>query len=123
MGDPDLERPPVSAGDLTDDEKMWAMFAHMSYLLTFVIGVSCIAPLIIWMMKKDSSAFVEDQAKEALNFQLTALIAVLILSATCVGAVLLPVVIVGGVVYGIMGGVAANRGEVYRYPYTFRMIN
>ena len=123
MGDPDLKMPPVVEGGVTDEEKTWAMFAHMSYLLTFVIGVSCIAPLIIWIVKKDSSEFIEDQAKEALNFQLSALIAALVLSATCVGVVLLPVVVVGGVVYGIIGGMAANRGEVYRYPYTFRMIN
>jgi len=120
MGDPEIKIPPVSTGVPTDEEKMWAMLAHMSYLLTFVIGVSCIAPLIIWIIKKDSSAFIEDQAKEALNFQLSVLIAVLVLSVTCFGPI---VVIVGGLVYGIIGGMAANRGEVYRYPYTFRMIN
>lgn len=123
MGDPDVKTPPVVTGELTNEEKMWGMFAHMSFLLTFVIGVSCIAPLIIWMIKKDSSAFIEDQAKEALNFQLSSLIAILVCSVTCVGAVLLPVIVVGGVVYGIIGGMAANRGEIYRYPYTFRMIN
>ncbi len=123
MGDADAKMPPVVTGELTEEERMWGMLAHLSYLLTFVIGVSCIAPLVIWVIKKDSSEFVEDQAKEALNFQLSALIAVLVLSVTCVGAVLVPVVVVGGIVYGITGGMAANRGEVYRYPYTFRMIN
>jgi len=123
MGEPDIKTPPVATGDLTNEEKMWGMLAHMSFLLVFVIGVSCIAPLIIWMIKKDSSAFIEDQAKEALNFQLSALIAILVCSVTCIGAVLLPVIVVGGVIYGVIGGMAANRGEVYRYPYTFRMVN
>ena len=123
MGDPSLKPPIVPTIDTSGDDKMWAMLAHMSFLLTFVIGISCIAPLIIWLMKKESSEFIADQAKEALNFQLAAMIAVLVLSATCIGAILLPVVVVGGVVYSILGGMAANRGEVYRYPYTFRMIN
>ena len=122
MGDPDIKTPPIVVDSVTQDEKMWGMFAHMSFLLTYVIGVSCIAPLIIWMIKKDSSAFIEDQAKEALNFQLSSLIAILVLSATCIGVILLPVVLIGGIVYGIIGAMAANRGEVYRYPYTFRMI-
>ncbi len=119
MGDPDLKMPPQVVGGLTDDDKLWAMLAHLSGL----IGLSFIGPLVIWLVKKDTSAFVENQAKEALNFQLTIILASLVASATCVGVVLLPVIIIGGIVYAVIGGMAANRGEVYQYPYTFRMIN
>ena len=119
MGDPDAKMPPIATGDLTDDDKLWALFAHLSGL----VGLSLFGPLIIWLIKKDSSPFVEAHAKEALNFQLTILVAALILSATCVGIALVPVVVVGGIVYAVIGGMAANRGESYRYPYTFRMIN
>ncbi|MDP6555078.1 MAG: DUF4870 domain-containing protein [Pirellulaceae bacterium] len=119
MGDPDIKMPPIADGKSSDEDRMWAMFAHLSGL----IGLSCLGPLIIWLVKKDSSAFVEDQAKEALNFQLTLLIAAIVLGATCIGVALLPVIVVGGIVYAVIGGMAANRGEIYRYPYTFRMIN
>ncbi|MCB9875089.1 MAG: DUF4870 domain-containing protein [Planctomycetaceae bacterium] len=99
------------------------MLSHLSYFLTFVIGVSCVAPLVIWILKRDSSEFVEDQAKEALNFQLSAFIVTLVLAATVCGIPLILVVFIMSIVYSIQAGMAANRGEYYRYPYTFRMIN
>ena len=108
----------------TPDERTWAMLAHLSYLLSWLgAGPICwIAPLLIWVLKKDQSAFVEDQAREALNFQ----ISVWLVSVVCgVTICLLPVtlvVLIGAVVYSIIAGMAANRGEVYRYPYTFRLI-
>jgi uncharacterized protein len=82
-----------------------------------------VGPLVIWLIKKDTSPFVDDQAKEALNFQLTCLIASLVTAASCVLAPLAIVLIVGGIVYGVIAGIEANKGNTYRYPYTFRMIH
>ncbi len=117
--------PPInsSAFDLSNEDRTWGMLSHLSYFLTFVIGVSCIAPLVIWIIKKDTSEFIEDQAKEALNFQLSAFIVSLVLAATVCGIPLILVVLIMSIVYSIQAGMAANRGEYYRYPYTFRMIN
>ncbi|HRX78533.1 MAG TPA: DUF4870 domain-containing protein [Pirellulaceae bacterium] len=117
--------PPVKSGEfeLSSDDRTWGMLSHLSYFLTFVIGVSCVAPLVIWILKRDSSEFVEDQAKEALNFQLSAFIVTLVLAATVCGIPLILVVFIMSIVYSIQAGMAANRGEYYRYPYTFRMIN
>ncbi len=109
--------------EVTSDDKTWGMLAHLSYFLTFVIGVSCIAPLVIWIIKKDESEFIEDQAKEALNFQLSAFIVSLVLIVTVCASPLLLVVLIMSIVYSIQAGMAANRGERFRYPYTFRMIN
>ncbi len=122
----DFEKaPPVKSPELdtSSDDRTWGMLAHLSYFLTFVIGVSCVAPLVIWIIKKDESEFIEEQAKEALNFQLSALLASILLAATVCGIVLLPVIFVMSIVYSIQAGMSANRGEAYRYPYTFRMIN
>src|SRR5262249_43800042 len=97
-----------------------AMFGHMGGI---VLGF--LAPLIIWMMKKDQSKFVDDQGKEALNFQLTMLIGHLVGLATSlvfIGLILWPVIIILNIVYCILGGMAANRGEVYRYPFAFRIV-
>jgi uncharacterized Tic20 family protein len=100
------------------DERTWALIAHISPIVVAFIG-----PLVIWLIKKDESPFVGDQAKEALNFQLAILIVIVICMATCVGAVLAPVVGVGGLVYSIIAAIEANKGVYYRYPYTIRLIN
>ena len=102
----------------SNDDRLWALMAHLSIL----VGLGIVAPLVIWLVKKDDSPFVEDQAKEALNFQLAVAIASLVLTATCIGAIVLPVVVVGGIVYGILGGMDAYKGITYRYPYTIRII-
>jgi len=102
----------------SSDDRLWATLAHVSI---FVFGI--FGPLIIWLVKKEESPFVEDQAKEALNFHLTILIASLVCTATCIGLLLLPVISVGGWVYGVLAAIDANKGIRYRYPYTLRMIN
>ena len=102
-------------GHASDDERMWAMFAHLSPF----VGLSIFGPLIIWMIKKDESAFVDDQGKEALNFHLSALIAVLATAVTCIGPFIVSII---AMVYHIMAAVEANKGVCYRYPYTLRLI-
>lgn len=126
----DSHEPPIieALASSTADEQLWAMVAHLSYLLTYVMGLSFLAPLIIWLLQKEKSPFVVDQAKEALNFQLAALLVNAILGVatffTCgVSLILVPVVLVGATVYSIIAGIAANRGEAYRYPYTIRFIS
>ncbi len=103
----------------TSDDRTWAMLAHISP----IVGLGFIGPLIVWLIYKDKSPFVADQAKEALNFSLAVLISVLILCATCIGVIVAPVVSIGALVYGIIAAMEANKGVWYRYPYTFRMIS
>jgi uncharacterized Tic20 family protein len=106
------------------DEKNMGMLAHLLGIFTFFIG-----PLIIWLMKKDQSKYIDEQAKEALNFQITASIALLACSILMiipfVGCVLLVVVLaahVARLVLSILGTVAASKGEMYRYPLTLRLV-
>lgn len=107
----------------TEDERMWGMLAHLSGLIAGIVGLPFLGPLIVWLMKKDESPFVGDQAKEALNFQIAVLIAILICMVTCVGIILLPVVGIGSLIFSILAAVEANKGVMYRYPYTIRLIN
>lgn len=110
----------------TKDDRTWAMLCHLAGLAGYVIPLGNIfGPLIIWMIKKDQSWFVDDQGKEALNFQISltiyiiiAIISILIL----VGIVLIPVVAVGGLILMIIAAVRANEGVAYRYPFTLRLI-
>jgi uncharacterized Tic20 family protein len=131
-GDPGLTGVPSA------EQRQWALFAHLSALAGAVVtgpfgaGWGCfIGPLIIWLMKKDSMPFVDDQAKEALNFNITVAIASLVLLVFSVltlgiGLVLaIPLWIIIGIfwlVFTIMAGVKANAGERYRYPFALRLI-
>ena len=102
----------------TPDDRTWAMLAHLSP----IVGLGFIGPLVVWLIYKDKSPFVADQAKEALNFALAMLIVVLICIVTIVGICVLPVVGIGALVYQIIAAMESNKGVWYRYPYIFRMI-
>jgi uncharacterized Tic20 family protein len=119
------------------EEKQWAMFAHLSALvgglLTSAVGGwgVFLGPLVIWLMKKDTMAFVNDQGKEALNYNITVAIAcfaLLLLSIVTLGVGLLiaiPLWIVIGIawlVLTIIASIKASNGEYYRYPMTLRLV-
>jgi hypothetical protein len=105
------------------DERMWSMLAHIG---TILIGV--IAPLITYLMYKDRSQFVKQQSSESLNFQITMLIAYVvawILTGVTLGLLFFApaLVWIANLVFVIMAGIAANKGENYRYPFAIRMIS
>ncbi|MCA0989113.1 DUF4870 domain-containing protein [Guptibacillus algicola] len=113
---------------LPDEEtRSWAMFAHLSALSGYLIPFgNIIAPLIIWSIKKDVHPFINEQAKEALNFQICMTVYGIIaglLTLILIGFILLPVIFIIQLVFIIIASVKANQGEDYRYPLTFRMIS
>jgi uncharacterized Tic20 family protein len=117
---------------LTAEDRQWGLFAHLSALLGLLVGgLTFIGPLIVWLVKKDESKFVDYHGKESLNFQLNILIYTLILVAATVGtcgiglivtAPLLGALAVYAIVMPIIAGLKANEGKLYEYPLTFRMI-
>jgi len=114
--DPSPAAQPLSPAD----EKLWATLIHVGGI---VIGF--IAPLIGYLVLRDRSAFVRDNARNALNFQILITIAYVagsILTVVLIGVLVLLAAAVVGIVFSIMGAVAANRGEVYRYPLTVNFI-
>lgn len=108
------------------EARTWAMAAHLSVLSGFIIPFgNLIAPLVIWLIKKDEFPFVNDQGKEALNFQITMSIAAVIsgvLTMICIGIPMLIAVAILNIVFPIIAGIKANDGIEYRYPYTLRLI-
>jgi uncharacterized Tic20 family protein len=106
----------------TKDSTNLAMLAHV---LGIIAGF--IPPLIIWLLKKDEDAYIDDQAKEALNFQIMLLIvyAVLIV-ASCItfglSTFLMPIVWLVSIVFMILAAVAASKGQQYRYPINLRLV-
>jgi len=120
------------------EEKQWAMFAHLSALLGGLLTSGWagsigffIGPLVIWLMKKDTMPFVNDQAKEALNFAITVSLAYVVLLMLTIlslgiGALLTVPLMIGigiaAIVFFIVAAVRANQGTAYRYPVTLRLV-
>ncbi|AYF51661.1 DUF4870 domain-containing protein [Pseudomonas aylmerensis] len=103
-----------------------AMLCHLAAFLGFVFPFgSVVGPLILWQMKKEVDPFIDDQGKEALNFQITvaiAWIACIVLAFAVVGFFLMLALAIATVVLTIIGSIKANKGIVYRYPLTWRVI-
>lgn len=118
---------PVSVGpsdrETNKDARLWAMICHLASFA----GVSVlpgfgyvIGPLIVWLIKKKEFPFVDEQGKEAVNFQITMFIysiAAGLLIFACIGVVLLPAVTVVDIVFIIIAAIKVNDGQHYRYPY------
>jgi uncharacterized protein len=94
-------------------------------LLCHLLGIftSFLVPLIIWLLKKDSSPFVDDQAKEALNFQITRILATFAcLSAFCIAPFLIAAVQITCLVFAIIATTQSSKGIAYRYPVCLRLV-
>jgi uncharacterized protein len=105
---------------IDQDSKTWGMLVHLSALLTGFIG-----PLVILLVKKGQMPFVEENAKEALNFQISVLIYVIIsviLACVFIGIFTMIAVVVCNLIFTVMAAVQANEGKVYRYPLCIKFI-
>ena len=120
------EPKPMNQLDSNPESRMWAMVAHISALSGFVIPFgNILGPLIVWLVKRDEMAFVEDQGKEALNFNISMTIYGIIsalLMFILIGFALLLILGVVWLVFVILAAVKANEGTAYRYPLTLRLI-
>ena len=127
MSTPDPAAPASSPSMPSAEERNWALFAHLSAFAGCLIPFgSILGPLIIWLVKKDQMPFVNDQGREALNFQITMAIAMVVsavLILILIGLVLIWAVVVFDVVFIIIAAVKASNGEHYRYPISLRLIN
>jgi uncharacterized Tic20 family protein len=108
------------------DARMWAMLCHLGALGGYIIPFGhIIAPLVIWLIKKDESLLVDDQGKESLNFQISITVyafVAIVLTAIIIGFILLPAVVIFDLIMIIVAAVKANSGEKYRYPLCIRFI-
>lgn len=109
-----------------NDESNWGMFAHLSALVGLVIPFgSLIAPLIIWLTKGKESAYVGEQARESLNFQITMAIVFavcFVLSFIVIGLLFMILAGIADLVFIILATITASKGQMYRYPYTLRLV-
>lgn len=111
------QAPPLSPAD----EKLWATLTHVGGIF-----VSVLAPLVTYLVFKDRGPFVRHHTAEALNFQLTLLIAHILsgfLWIVLIGALGTALLTVLGLVFSVIAAVAANNGQFYRYPLTIRFVS
>ncbi len=109
------------------EERTWAMVAHLSAFAGHVLpGVGqLVGPLVVWLIKRDSMPYVDNQGKEALNAQISFTIYGAIAWVLCfvlIGFLFLFVIYVADIVLVIMAAIAANEGKPYRYPLIFRLV-
>ena len=107
--------------EVSKDARMWAMFCHLGGLAGYVAPVvgNIVAPLIFWQIKKDEYPFVDEQGKEAVNFQISlslyGIVGSIACLITCIGAVLIPFLIsavyIIDLVFLLIAAVKANNGE------------
>jgi len=105
----------------SNDEKNIATITHLGGTV-----FSFFPALIVWLLKKDESAFIAAEAKEALNFQITIALAMFIASFLVwilIGFVLIPIIWILNIVFCIVAAISTSKGESYRYPLSIRLIN
>jgi uncharacterized protein len=121
------ESKPATPGAVpTQDERTWGMIAHLSAFAGFVFPFgNIIAPLVIWLARRDQSAFVAAQAKEALNFNISVVLGWIV----CGVLVFVFIGILLGVALGIawlamtiIAAIKASEGIDYRYPISLRLV-
>lgn len=114
------------------DDRLWGMLCHLSALavlfngLTLVVPIfNILGPLVIWLLKKNDSPFIDEQGKRALNFQITVSIAWLIclpFVLLLVGVFFLYALCIADLVFVIIASIKVNQGESYKYPYSLNLI-
>lgn len=118
------ETPPTGIGA---EQRNWAVVCHLSALLGFVVwGVGIVlGPLVAWLVKRDTHPFVDDQGKEALNFQITVFLAGLVCTGLMFVLIGIPLLVALGIfdlVCIVIAAVKASEGVAYRYPISLRLI-
>jgi hypothetical protein len=105
----------------SNDDKNIATITHLSGML-----FSFVPSLVVWLLKKDDNAYIAAEAKEALNFQLSVVIAQLIAAVlvwVLIGFLLMPIIWLANIALCIIAAIHTSKGETYRYPFSLRLIN
>jgi len=111
----------------TSDERKWAMLCHLSALSVY-IGIpfgNVLGPLVIWLLKRDESSYVDEQGREAINFHMSMMIYVIVatmFSFIIIGIPFLIALFISSIVFSIIAAVKASDGVAYRYPMTIRLL-
>lgn len=113
--------------DVSSSDRTWGILVHAAAFVGFVIPFgNILAPLIIWAIKKDGSQFVDDNGKQAINFQITWTVLLFLVGLTIflvIGLVLVPLVALAWVILVVIAIIRASNDQVYDYPLTLDLIS
>jgi uncharacterized Tic20 family protein len=123
----DADTTTAAAPALTENERTWGMLAHLSALVGVAVPLfGCVlGPLVVWLGRRDQSSFVEGQAKEALNFNISVFLAsvvCLLLMLVFIGFILGAALFVAWLVMTLTAAIKASEGVAYRYPFSLRLV-
>ncbi len=119
----------VATGQIQDGlsttDRHWSMWMHLSVLLAILVvtaPIAIVAPLVMWLSRRNSSAFIDDHGREVMNMSITGACLLAVAMVTGIGFLAwIPWAIVAFI--GIIrGAVASSNGEYFRYPMTFRFL-
>lgn len=123
----------VPATAPTQEEKTWALIAHLSPIVGVMVGLPFLGPLIVWLIKKEESEFVKMNALHSLAFNLIffgAMIVLVILTILLmcigIGVLLIPVLMIlslAALGYWVVGAINASNGYIYSYPVSGGFVN
>lgn len=120
-------QPPLVSAPAVTNVRSWTALCHASALLGVFLHFPghLLAPLIVWLAKRDDSPEIDAHGKEAVNFQLSMLIYNVVAAVFClilVGFVFLAVLWVLNAILVIVAAIHASDGKFYRYPMTIRFL-
>lgn len=120
---PPLGTPPASG---SKPDHTWELLCHISALAGLVIPFgNILGPLVVWLIKREQIPAVDAHGKEAMNFQISFTIYLIVAWITVfilIGFVLVPLLAIADLVLLIIAAIKASKGELYRYPFTIRLI-
>jgi len=111
----------------SENERTWGMLAHLSALAGLVLPLigTVLGPLLVWLVRRDESEFVAAHAKEALNFNISVLLAALacmLLMLVFIGFLLGTALFIAWLVMTLIAAIKASEGHPYRYPFSLRLV-
>jgi uncharacterized Tic20 family protein len=125
--DPDPADTTTDASEVDDEERTWGILAHAGGFAGLAVPFgNVVAPLVVWLVKRDESRFVDENGIRALNFQLTWSVILLVTALSVlvgVGLVLFPLAMLAWLILTVVGTVRATDDEVYDYPLTIGFVD
>ena len=125
--DPDPADTTTDASEVDDEERTWGILAHAGGFAGLAVPFgNVVAPLVVWLVKRDESRFVDENGIRALNFQLTWSVVLLVTALSVlvgVGLVLFPLAVLAWLILTVVGTVKAADDEVYDYPLTIGFVD
>lgn len=123
----EVDPSPASSAAPTENERTWGMLAHLAALVGLIVPLvgNVVAPWLVWLTKRDQSAFVGEQARESLNFNISVSLAAIVCSLLVlvfIGVLLGMALFIVWLAFTLTAAIRASEGVNYHYPFSLRLV-